>query len=203
MSLQPMIPALVALLVGSVAVMTWAASVDAQSVSFAAAAIYGLAIAVTAWRINRTETWAPAVLDAADTPVHTARRNARLIALTYAWGGLALLAVYKLSGLKWQHGWQYGCGMGVIAGSLLVLVHKLGDEASALRSPAGIRKLANVVLAQAIAASLGLVYLIGAGKLTAGKRDWAANHVFLVGGFVIVIVSLIAYRAHARLAARK
>lgn len=202
MSLQPLIPALIALLALSVAVMTWAASIDAQAISLLAAAGYGLAVVAVAWRINRPEHWPAEVLDDPVAPMHTARRNARLFALTYAWGGLALLMVYKLSGLKWQHGWQYGSGMAVIAGGLLVLVHKLGDEGTPLRTPAGIQRLANLALAQAIAAAFGLVFLIGAGKLWAGKKDWAANHVFLVGGVTIAIVSLIAWRTHAKLMRR-
>ncbi len=200
MSLQPLIPALIALLALSVAVMTWAASIDAQAVSMLAAALYGLAVVAVAWRINRPERWPAEVRDDPVAQMHTARRNARLIALTYAWGGLALLMVYKLSGLKWQHGWQYGSGMAVIAGGLLVLVHKLGDAATPLRTTAGIQRLANLALAQSIAAAVGLVFLIGAGKLWSGKKDWAANHVFLIGGVTLVIVSLIAYRTHARLA---
>lgn len=199
MSLQPLIPALLALLAVSVAVMTWAAGIGAQAVSLLAAGIYGLAVVGVAWRINRPEQWPAKALADPDAAMHTARRNARLFALTYAWGGLALLLVYKLSGLKWQHGWQYGSGMGVIAGGLLLLVHKLGDAATPLRTPAGLQHLANLVLAQAIAAGAGLVFLVGSGKLWAGKKDWAANHVFLVGGLTIVVVSLISWRTHAKL----
>ena len=45
-----------------------------------------------------------------------AARFARLIAAAWAWAGLAMLACYYLTDLTWQHAWQYGAGMLLIAG---------------------------------------------------------------------------------------
>lgn len=199
MSLQPLMPALVALLAAAVTIMTFAAGLGAKAMSLATAGVFAGIVLLVAWRINRLELWPAAALADHAANVHATRRNTRLIALVYAWGGAVLLAVYSLSGLRWQHGWQYGSGMVVIASALLLLVHKLGDEDFHFRTPEGLRQLGHVVLAQAVAAAGGLVFLISSGKLWNGKQDWAANHVFLAGGLAIVIVSVIAWRTHRRL----
>src|SRR5690606_7124014 len=44
-----------------------------------------------------------------------AQRNAKLMALVWAWGAAAMAGVYTLGGLRWQHDWQYGSGMALIA----------------------------------------------------------------------------------------
>lgn len=203
MSLQPLIPLLMALLAAAAGVMTWAASANAQTVSILAASAYAVALVAVAWRINDLGRWPREKLADPEAPLHAARRNARLIGLVYAWGGVTLLAVYSLSGLRWQHGWQYGSGMALIAAILLLLVHKLGEAGFPLRTARGLNILNRVTLAHAAAAAGGLVFLVSAGKLWAGKQDWAANHVFLVGGLAVIALSLIAWRTHGEFTARR
>ncbi len=202
MSLQPLIPYLAALFALSAATMTWAASVGDRAISLGAAALFGIALALAAAHINRLSRWSDAALADADAEIHAARRNARLMALAYAWGGVALLAVYKLSGLKWQHGWQYGSGMAVIAGLLLAHVHKLGDKDYGLRSRKGLDYAGRATLLHALAIIVSLAVLVASGKLWSGKPDWAANQVFVVGGLTLAVVSLIAWRTHNALRAR-
>lgn len=198
MSLQPLIPMLATLLAASVAAMTWAARTGQAAVSFAAAAIFAIAVVYAARAINlRFFEGTPSV--AAETAMHAARRNARLIALVYAWGGLAMLAVYKVSGLRWQHGWQYGTGMALIAAGLLFYVHRLGAPHTRLRTPQMLDVSAMLALLQAIAASIALVVMVASGKFQTVKSDWAANHIFVAGGLAIVAVSLIAHATHKRL----
>mgnify|MGYP000847456488 FL=1 len=203
MSLQPMIPVLMALLAATAGCMTWAASVNAQAVSILAASAFALVLVAIAWRINDLGRWPREKLADTEAPVHAARRDARLIGLVYAWGRVTLLAVYSLSGLRWQHGWQYGSGMTLIAALLLLLVHKLGDAGFPMRTAKGLNMLNGVTLAHAAAAAGGLVFLVSAGKLWAGKQDWAANHVFLVGGLAVIALSLIAWRTHGEITTRQ
>jgi len=202
MSLQPLVPALIALLALSSGAMTWSAWQRSEIGSMIAAAVYSAAVLAAAWWINRPllakgppNQTSPSI----EPLIHASRRNARLMALTYAWGSLALLAVYKLSGLKWQHGWQYGSAMAVVAGALLLYVHKLGDPKTPLRSLTSLDATSYAALAQAIAAAGGLVFLVTSGKLWSGKQDWAANHVFIAGGLAIAGISLLAFLVHRRL----
>lgn len=204
MSLQPLVPALMLLLALTTGVMTWAAAARMPSASIAAAASFLVAVLAAAWWINRpilVRGHAGADGDR-DLLIHAGRRNARLMALTYAWGALALLAVYKLAGLRWQHGWQYGAAMAVMAGGLLVYVHKLGDPQTLLRRLGPLDAMALGALIQGLAIIVGLGALLASGKLWSGRNDWAANHVFVAGGLAIAGISILAFLVHRRLRPR-
>lgn len=188
-------PPLLVVVIASIAAMTWAGATDARVVSALAAALAALVLIVTAYNHNR-----PAAADTAPTaPNAIAATNARLMAAVYGWGGLAMLAVYLLSGLAWRHGWQYGSGMLLIAAGLLIYARQVTDLAAPLAKPGALALGANLALAQAVAASVALVILMASGKLDTRKGDWAANHIFLAGGLAIVAVSLLAYATHRRL----
>ena len=53
-------------------------------------------------------------------PAPLSRPLAVLAALVYAWGATAMFAIYSLSGLYWRHWWEYGAGMSLIAGCILL-----------------------------------------------------------------------------------
>lgn len=198
MSLQKLMPWLVAALAASVIVMWQAAKLDARAVSLAAALLFAAAVVGVALLINRMALSHPHREERAH--FHMLRRNTRLIALIYAWGAAALLAVYVLGDLQWRHGWQYGSAMALIAGLLLWYVHSLGNPASAAASPAALRRAGGpLAMLHALAAAGGLVFLVGAGKLATLKGDWAANHVFLAGGLAVIAVSLLSVRTQRRL----
>lgn len=120
-----------------------------------------------------------------------AKAVAELTALAYAWGGVSMLLAYGPGGLKWQHGWQYGTGMLVIAALILVYASRLW-----IGSPLAGRRLLNLVrrlaVLQGLTCSTGLFMLIGSGKLETVKGDWAANDVFVAGGIAIVFASAFA-----------
>lgn len=160
---------------------------------FAAAAFTGAMLRV-AWQINRP-WWGttqpgdigPSVTDA--QPMMAAR-NAELLALTYGWGAGSLLVVYLLTTLRWQHGWQYGCGMGLIA----VLLVGYARNMQARWTPQVGRTLSMASLAHGWAATAGVGWLVASGKLFSAKTDWAANIVFFCGGIMIVGISTMAVR---------
>src|SRR5262245_60380485 len=60
-----------------------------------------------------------------------ARGSAWLAALAYAWGAIAMQAAYltPLTGLKWQHGWQYALAMALLAVGSLWLAGSRGPSA--------------------------------------------------------------------------
>ena len=55
---------------------------------------------------------------------------------------------------------------------------------------------------QAVLIGVGLVWLIGSGKLATLKGDWAANQLFLAGGFAIMCLSMIMIKSYAVLTER-
>ena len=192
-SLQTLVPWIVALLVASVAVMVFGAARGDQTVVAAAAAFFATAMIATAVRIN-APAWQKSneAASAADAP-GLARRNTRLAALVYAWGGAAMLGVYSLAGLSWRHGWQYGLAMAIVAALLLLYVRHLGRQVRPEMPPLAL------TLLHGAAAAVGLGFLVGSGKLATTKGDWAANDVFLGGGVAIVLLCVVAGVTQSRL----
>lgn len=123
--------------------------------------------------------------------VHVSQACAELMALTWCWGGVSLLLAYGPAGLKWQHGWQYACAMLLIAVALAWHARRIvpGSNAATLFALEWGRKAA---FAQGLACGIGLAWLIGSGKLATVKGDWAANDVFLSGGFTLLLLSAMA-----------
>lgn len=121
--------------------------------------------------------------------------NARLLGFAYLWGALAMQGLYTtpLTGLKWQHGWQYGAAMLLLALLSLSFAWKL--EAG---SPVTRRRLAALAvplaLLQGLGAAFGLSVLAMTGKLFSGRADWAANQVFLFGALAVMILTAITLR---------
>lgn len=193
MSLQPLVPFLILVIVASVIGMVSGAA-DGNGVAVHAAAALCCAIICAAGvRIN-APYWGAA---AAEAPllevVHAARRNTRLAALIYAWGAGALFAVYQLSGLDWYHYYQYGLGAALFALGLLTYVHLMGQPGRQSPPPLAL------TWAHGAAIAGGLTYLIGTGKAWSTRVDWAANAVFLWGGLAIIVLCIIAAVTQARL----
>lgn len=201
MSLQSRIPLLVLVIVATIAVMVGAVSFDAKYTCLGAALGFAIIAVDATFAINRPIWIDPAAAMRADpeAALHASRRNARLMALVYAWGALALFAVYGLTELWWFHSWQYGSAMALIAGALLGFVHMLGDRESQFRSQAALDVSAMLAMAQAAAAAIALGMLVSSGKLASLKADWPANHVFVAGGLALVVISVISAITHFKL----
>jgi hypothetical protein len=192
---------LMLVLVASVAFMVGAVIFKAKYTCLGAALGFAIIIIDTAFSIN-WPIWsnaAAAMRDDPETQLHASRRNARLMAMVYGWGALALFAIYSLTELWWFHSWQYGAAMALIAAALLGFVHLLGDEKSLFRSQVSLDVSAMLAMAQAAAAAVALGMLIGSGKVGSIKADWPANHVFLAGGLALVVISVIAAITHFKL----
>lgn len=163
---------------------------------------FTVAVLRVGWQMNRA-WWnaapgvdiGPAVIDV--QPV-MATRNVQLVALVYAWGAMSLLCVYLLTTLHWQHGWQYGLGMGLIA----VLIHGYARSIGARWTPQLAGQLATVSLVHGWTATGGLLWLFATGKMLSIKGDWAANVVFICGGIMVVGISAMALRTGRFLARR-
>ncbi|MGE5512441.1 MAG: hypothetical protein ACM31O_14430 [Bacteroidota bacterium] len=196
-SLQPAMQRLVAVLVASVFGMAAAARLELTATTVACAALFVIIAIATAVQTNTATGEAPAP----GVGTIILRRNTHLIAMSYAWAALAMLTLYltPLTGLRWQHGWQYGLAFALLAGGTFLYALILGDE----RRPDLARQLAQLATplaaVQALIAAGGLVYLVASGKMLAGKGDWAANVVFAFAALAIMAVCALALRTDARL----
>lgn len=192
--ITPLLAASVAVLISSAAGQAIGASQDSVGMSVFAAMAFAGAIFRVGWMLNRPwwQCEASSCVGPSLTDVQPmmATRNAQLLALGYIWGGLSLLAVYLLTPLRWQHGWQYGSGMILIAALIFVASRGL----AARWSSSFARTLTVVTLVHGWAATAGLAWLVGSGKIWSIKGDWAADIVFAIGALVIAGISAMALR---------
>lgn len=121
------------------------------------------------------------------------RCNVWLVAVVYAWGASALFAIYSLSDLVWRHGFQYGLGSAVFAACLGIYGFLLGRKRSLSTPPLVLTFI------HGLAVGGGLVYMIGSGKMSTQKGDWAANEVFMWGGIAIIALCIISAVTQTRL----
>jgi hypothetical protein len=198
MPLRHQVPWLLTAMVASVTAMVSGAHARLPTMTLAAAALFALALIAVAVQINRPLWGGQTEPDTTHT-VHAVRRNARLMALGYIWGAAALFAVYGFSGLRWQHAWQYGLAMTIIAAGIILYVHDLGRAGSARRSQRALDIGLQLTIAQALGALFGLGFLLASGKLAGIKGDWAANQIFLNGGVAVAVLSAIAAYTQYRL----
>ena len=160
--------------------------------SWVAAGLFGAALIAVSIDINRP-WW---VLDGdqigSNDAATAAMRNARLMAVGYMWGSLALMVIYRLTALRWQHGVQYAAAMAVIAWLIMVYVYLLARPASMLRSHRALSMVIWLALAHGAAALAAAMFLVASGKIFSTRGDWAANQIFLVGGLAVTVLSVIA-----------
>ncbi len=194
MRLTPLIVATLVVGIASLIGQVMGASEATNGLSaFAAAAFIG-ALIRTAWVANQP-WWAHGHMHdigphGTDCERTMAQTNAALLALGYAWGGVSLIGVYTLSVLKWQHGWQYGAGMLLVA--LVLWGLALSWRTRWSQRTAGL--LQAVTLLHAAAVTAALSWLVYSGKLITFKSDWAANVVFAGGGLLLIALNIIAMR---------
>jgi hypothetical protein len=199
MSVQPFIFWLLAAFVPAVIGQVMGARAGSAWMSGAAALFLPVMSTFVALRVNAPYWTARTGPAGTDEIVTASRRNARLLAWTWGAGAASMLAVYMLSGLRWQHGWQYGLGMALIAVLGFAYSLRLGDAESALRTPGKLKIAAMLAAAQGIAAIGGILVLVLSGKVASVRADWAANIIFVAGGLAITVLSAIAVRTYARL----
>lgn len=191
------IPALALAALCSAAAM-WAGVKDESyaTVAWSAAAFATFAIAVS-WVLNRSQ-WLSARADgeAWRQQLSALRRNGQLSAVVYAWGAVALFAMYALTGLYWQHGLQYAGGMALFSALIYAWSHLARPDA-ALATPQWTKRAARLNLVHGGAAAIATVVFLVSGKLWVPRPDWAANIVFVAGGVLITSFCALAAFTHA------
>lgn len=192
MSLQPLVASVVVAALLSAGGMAYGAATANRGLAAACAFAFAFFIFIVGWRVNRP-AW---LADTATNPgilFHTMRRNTRLAALTYAWAAASFFAIYGLTDVRWQHGWQYGTAATLIACALLYYVRHLGDGDNGTPPPIAL------TLLHGLAVLGGVAFLILTGKLLTPKGDWPANIIFLFGGIAVFSVCYVAFITQWRL----
>lgn len=175
----------------SIVAMVIGAATGNQALTITAGAMYAIVAAGVGWRLAGSGP--------SDATIHTvAACFAKLIAATWAWAGAAMLACYYLTDLSWQHAWQYGAAMLLIAALVSQYARWRIAPGSRFAEQSMVTAARWMTRLQGLAALAGVVILALSGKLDAGNQDWAANVVFVAGGLAIFAVSSAALRAEQR-----
>ncbi len=123
------------------------------------------------------------------------QRNARLLAIAYSWGALAMGLAYasRFTGLRWQHGWQYALALALLAWlcfSYAIQIWRSRGNAArqALLQTLGV-PLAVAQLALGVG---GLGFILATGKLFSRRSDWVANQIFTAGAITVILLTVVA-----------
>jgi hypothetical protein len=202
MPLRPLLPALLLALVMSIVVGVLATGRGSGLTLALAVALFALQMLFALVRTNAPFWRSGAEMPHDTTVALCVRRNTLLAALVYAWGAAAILAIYSLSGLYWRHWWQYGAAMALVATAVFLYAHLLTDEQGSYRTPRAMNALMGLTVAQGLAVSGALVYLVAAGKLLSPRSDWASNYVFAAGCITLAVLSAVSVITYGKLKQR-
>lgn len=202
MSFRPPLPWLLATLAAALLAMYLATSALQKAEAATSAAAFAILLVTSAMRTNsplwRRNTSGMNLM----TQRQALWQTTFLIMLAYLWCALAFYVVYLGTSLRWQHGWQYGSAMLLIAVAHAVYLWRLDDSNAPVSSPPAIDRAVRLAACQAVAIAFGLFWLIQSGKLSSMKGDWAANQLFIAGGFAVMCLSVIIIKTHAALGER-
>ncbi len=175
--------------VASLTGMFFGASWSNRWLFAASAFVFSFTASIAAFVVNRQYWRGGTASDANHAAIPMLIASTNLSALVYGWGAAALLLVYTASGLRWQHGWQYGLAMALIAAGMVQYVKRLDQGHPALISENAIERAVMLASAQGVMISLVLFFLVASGKILTPRTDWAANLIFVAGGLSMVCLS--------------
>jgi hypothetical protein len=201
MTLRPSLPLLLVTLALALFAMYVAAGSFQKVESALASAVFAVVLCITAIRTN-APYWGQGSSNSERgtiLPREALATNALLIMIAFLWCGLAFYAVYLGTSVRWQHGWEYGSACMLFAALYGYYVFRLSQPGSTVAKASAIHRMMRIAGYQAVLIGIGLVWLIGAGKLATHKGDWAANQLFLSGGFAIMCISVILIKTNAAL----
>lgn len=164
---------------------------------FAASAfVFSATATIAAFLVNRRYWRNTAVVGGKQMIVQALIASMQLSTLVYVWGAATLFLVYSASGLRWQHGWQYGLALALIAAGMAHYAKLLGQNQPELISDSAIERAVVLASVQGIAVSVVLVWLVASGKILTPRADWAANLIFVAGGLSIVCLCAFFAKTH-------
>ena len=197
---RPLLLAIAASLAG----LQYAAAHTQKMLSGACAGLLFAATVFAAYRSNAIILNAP--VSSGTPPFATVRsalrQTTQFSVLVYAWAACALFLVYLGSGLIWQHGWQYGLALALVAFGLALYVRDLGKAGHWVASPQAIESAIGLAKLHGLLSAAVVCWLIASGKIATTRDDWAANHIFIACTAAIAILSAIAVTTHWTLSRR-
>jgi len=194
---------LFAFAVGAVVMMVLAVIKGLGGLIIVPAGFFAAVIVWVSLRVNRGDGPGNGhvIGEGADDNLRIARglsRNSRIVGVAYGFSAIAMQALYltPLTGLRWQHGWQYASVFALLAVTAFeygrIVVAASGEIRERLVGFA-----VPLMIAQSVFSAGGLAFLALSGKVFARRADWAANVVFLFAALMIMVLGAIALRTYA------
>ena len=204
MTLRPFLLPLILALVLSLVGMTMSAMHADRWHAALSATLFTVTAIVAGFKVN-APLWSGNHRTGSDptSPAIALMRTARITAMVYIWGGAAMFAIYNWSGLHWRHAWQYGAAMTVLAIGHIMYVRFLSQQSPWLANDGAIETAVRFAAVHGLAAGAGLAWVVATGKIYTQHDDWAANHIFIAGGLMIICLSAFAVRSHRELQCSK
>lgn len=194
--------------VASAIAMIWSAAVGRLEVVTGGAAVFAaVAVLAAVWTGLQAWNWSGASSRAPLMPAYVALlQTTRLATIAYAWGAVTMQGLYltPLTGLRWQHGWQYAAAMALLAVASALFSRSMKQPLPG-ENPSGwdrhFQWAMPLASAQGVVAAGGAAALLVTGKLASVRADWAANRVFLALAVAILALSLASLLVQRRLQA--
>jgi hypothetical protein len=202
MPLRPMLPVILLALVVSIMIAVLAAGRGSGWTLALAVALFAIQMLFVALRVNAPFWGSSPPATEAPATVTCAQGNAVLAALVYAWGAIAMLAVYSLTALKWQHWWEYGAAMLLIASAIFLYANVLAAGRESYCRPRALEVLMGLTAAQGLAVVVAICWIVLSGKIYTPRGDWAANEIFIGGAAMLAMLSAISILTHRKLTRR-
>ncbi|MBS0252675.1 MAG: hypothetical protein JSR78_16590 [Proteobacteria bacterium] len=202
MNLRPSLPWLAVTLAAALIAMYLACRLMKISDSAVAAAVFAGVMVMAALRTN-AQFWQRSENRSGTSSARDAMRaNVFLIGLAFFWCGLAFYAIYLGTHVRWQHGWEYGTACMIFAAAYAYYFTRLANPSDKFAQSPALDRMAKIAGYQAMLIGIGLVWLIASGKLAiTHKGDWAANQLFLAGGFAVMCTNVFLIKTNAALCA--
>ncbi len=202
MQLRPMMPVILLALVVSIMVAVLAAGRGSGWTLALAVALFAIQMLFVALRLNLPFWGSSDPATEGPAAAACAQGNAVLAALVYAWGAIAMLAIYSLTALSWRHWWQYGAAMLLIAVAIFLYAYLLSAGRESYRSPRALAVLMGLTAAQGLAMLVVIFWLVLSGKTYTPRGDWAANAIFIGGAVMLAMLSAVSILTHRKLTRR-
>lgn len=183
-------------LAGSIGLLMVTAAGQYYALHLLIAALASFGIAIMAVRENERSIRSGAQVFA------LAAINARYMGLIWAWGTVALIAMYGLL-LEWKEWWQFAIAFGAAAVLCLAFSNLLASgERDKVKGEKVLRISRILAIVQLVGMLVVMLGLLIDGKMDFGERDWAANNVFFLGAAALAVISYVSLRNYNRILAK-
>lgn len=203
MTVRTTIRWLIALVIASVIALVLAARANWAAGILLVPGLFVAGATLAAVLTNRPYWRKPQQQASPEAAVIATRRNARVMALTYAWGALSLQALYTppLTGYLWLPGWPAAMVLACVALGTSLLGYFLVGRSDPARKARQQRRIGWWLVVQGVLAGAVVVGMAAAAPDDSRHAAWGGVHLILFCALAIEFQSVFALRTQTHLGA--